>query len=199
MLQVRQIDCVTVKGSNQPLGLFCYDLDLEAAKVQVMQLAAQHRRDSNDSDRADAGLLSVSVRNNLAGIPDAASAARSSVVVTPGQAALAAADEEGAGVDEAELLLSQEYEDDWLDNPVVASSWGLTWQYKEDFNAAFQMYLSGDWQAARRGFEACVLSRTSASGHLVEDGPSRTLLEVMAARSYTAPPGWNGVRELTEK
>lgn len=29
-LQLRQIDCVTVKGSTQPMGLFTYDICLEA-------------------------------------------------------------------------------------------------------------------------------------------------------------------------
>lgn len=29
--RVRQIDCVTVKGSNQPMEIYSYDIDLEAA------------------------------------------------------------------------------------------------------------------------------------------------------------------------
>lgn len=62
-----------------------------------------------------------------------------------------------------------------------------------------QYYLCGDWSAAKVGLEACLHKRTNASGQQIEDGPSRTLLEVMAAHGNQAPAGWNGVRELTEK
>ena len=31
------------------------------------------------------------------------------------------------------------------------------------------------------------------------DGPSKTLLEVMGEYSFEAPENWNGYRELTEK
>jgi hypothetical protein len=62
-----------------------------------------------------------------------------------------------------------------------------------------QLYLSGDWQAARPAFEACLAGRVDAAGQPVHDGPSATLLEVMVGHGYQAPPGWRGVRELTEK
>lgn len=62
-----------------------------------------------------------------------------------------------------------------------------------------QCYLSGDWMSAKRGLESCLHARTSASGQQVVDGPSRTLLDVMAAYGFKAPAGWRGVRELTEK
>jgi hypothetical protein len=38
-----------------------------------------------------------------------------------------------------QLLLSQEYDDDWLDNPVVGGSWGLTWAFKEQWDDAMQV------------------------------------------------------------
>lgn len=38
-----------------------------------------------------------------------------------------------------QLLLALDYEDDWLDNPVVAGSWGLNWTFKDDFDEAFQV------------------------------------------------------------
>ncbi|KAF6253793.1 nucleotide cyclase [Scenedesmus sp. NREL 46B-D3] len=102
-------------------------------------------------------------------------------------------------VDCVTLLLSQEYDDDWLDNPVVGGSWGLTWSFKEQWDDAMQLYLSGDWPAARHAFEGCLAARTNAAGQHVNDGPSATLLDVMAGHDFRAPPGWKGVRELTEK
>jgi hypothetical protein len=66
-------------------------------------------------------------------------------------------------------------------------------------DCVLQLYLSGDWPAARHAFEACLAARTNSAGQPVHDGPSATLLEVMAGHGYQAPPGWKGVRELTEK
>lgn len=40
-----------------------------------------------------------------------------------------------------QLLLSLDYEDDWVDNPVVAGSWGINWVFKDDFDEAFQVRL----------------------------------------------------------
>jgi hypothetical protein len=42
-----------------------------------------------------------------------------------------------------QLLLSQEYDDDWLDNPVVGGSWGLTWAFKEQWDDAMQVVGGG--------------------------------------------------------
>lgn len=127
ILQVRQIDCVTVKGSNQPMGLFCYDLDLEAAKAAAAELAAPHDealygpststgdqarqqstngstsgRHAASSSALGAGLVPQAVRNSLAVLPDAAGAARSSVVVAAGHSTRAS-ELAGHGIDEAEV------------------------------------------------------------------------------------------------
>jgi hypothetical protein len=41
--------------------------------------------------------------------------------------------------------------------------------------------------------------RRDVNGQPVEDGPSVSLLHVLAAHNFTAPDGWQGCRELTEK
>jgi len=38
-----------------------------------------------------------------------------------------------------QLLLSQEYDDDWVENPVVCRSWALSWDFKEAFDEAFEV------------------------------------------------------------
>lgn len=38
-----------------------------------------------------------------------------------------------------QLLLSLEYDDDWVDNPVVAHSWAINWDFKEAFEEAFEV------------------------------------------------------------
>jgi hypothetical protein len=120
-----------VKGSNQPLGLFAYDLDLTAAQAAVAAMAAaagcgntsntpgsssacQERRLSRNSSSgasasssgaAAAGGVSgrlPAVRHSLAVLPGAAGAARSSVVVSSASQGWGA-DDEAAGPDQAEV------------------------------------------------------------------------------------------------
>jgi hypothetical protein len=119
--QVRQVDCVTVKGSCQPLGLFCYDLDLTAAERELAALnehgmpcttscpggtcvSSSHTssarsllspaaagdtvsllQQNSGGSSTNSSMNAVGrVRHSLAVMPDAASAARSSVVVSAG-------------------------------------------------------------------------------------------------------------------
>lgn len=72
--QVRQIDCVTVKGSNQPLGLFCYDLDLAAAQSELAMLAAAGAGGAFGSSSSNSG--GVSAASSAARMSSRASAAR---------------------------------------------------------------------------------------------------------------------------
>lgn len=100
-----------MKGSNQPLGLFCYDLDLSAARAAAEALAASQGVAGStslgnagvpgaDSSTATSGLVPQAVRNSLARLPGAAVAARSSVVVAGGHSTSA---NELQGVDPAEV------------------------------------------------------------------------------------------------
>ncbi len=57
----------------------------------------------------------------------------------------------------------------------------------------------GDWPEARRRLESCRTALTDGRGLPRVDGPSDVLLGVMAQHGYTAPRGWRGFRELTEK
>lgn len=92
--RVRQVDCVTVKGSTQPMGLYTYDLDVDLAAKMLMQLriagAAGGRCSTDnigvhaaiDKDSGAGGTLPPG-RTSLAVLPGAAGAARSSVVMLP--------------------------------------------------------------------------------------------------------------------
>ncbi|KXZ49182.1 hypothetical protein GPECTOR_22g772 [Gonium pectorale] len=146
--KVRQIDCVTVKGSTQPMGLYTYDINLEA-------------------------------------IPDP----------TPEQVE--------AGDDSAvEELMWRSYacSNEWVENPELAASWGLDWDFKEQFDRGFFAYRVGNWPEARKHLEECRTGLTDpVTGLPRVDGPSDVLLRYMADNGYTAPPGWRGFRELTEK
>ena len=67
------------------------------------------------------------------------------------------------------------------------------------FALGYAAYAKGDWAEAARVLEGTVGARPGPGGVAKMDGPSRTLLGVMAAHGNRAPPGWQGFRELTEK
>ncbi len=123
LLQVRQIDCVTVKGSNQPIGLFTYDLDAEATAsppASPRALISTAHIDSNDSN------VSTSMQCKNLQIDEQEAWSNSKRAQEDGE-------------DAAEVLLAQEYEDDWADNPDVADTWGLSQHFKDMFDEAFKV------------------------------------------------------------
>jgi hypothetical protein len=98
-----------VKGSNQPLGLYCYDLDLEAAEAALKRLSAAEASDGEGCPGVrgpslkpcgNSTALLPGVRHSLAVLPDAASAARSSVVSKP---SIHHSMDDSSGTDEAEV------------------------------------------------------------------------------------------------
>lgn len=106
------------------------------------------------------------------------------------------------------LLDSEQREDEllqwapseWLMNPDLSDSWGLTTDFKRRFDAGFAAYRAGNWAAARTALEECRVARRDAlSGRMVVDRPSEVLLEYMEEHRYVAPAGWQGYRALTEK
>lgn len=64
--------------------------------------------------------------------------------------------------------------------------------FREVFQHGLELYLSGDWTAAREEFEVALNTRPG-------DGPSNTLLSYMQSFGYACPADWQGFRELTEK
>ena len=118
-----------VKGSKVPMGLFTYDMDMDAA---------------------------IGAAQDMAGSPAAAPAAGSEPIKRIGSSrhfgasssklsAAAAAAAAGGGAsscvdaEACEMLLSSQWEDEWLDNPVLASSWALTGPYKQQWDAGFEV------------------------------------------------------------
>lgn len=93
----------------------------------------------------------------------------------------------------------EEFDNDWVENPDIAGTWGLTAQFKRDFDQGFQAYREGRWEEAKQVLMRCQYGRSDSQGLLVEDHPSRVLLEVMEENGFKSPPSWRGYRELTEK
>jgi hypothetical protein len=131
-VQVRQIDCVMVKGSKVPMGLFTYDLDMEAAIA---------------SAQANSGMAPPAVPEPFKRMGSSRhfGAGSSRLSAAAAAAAVAAGGGGGGGAsscldaEACELLLSAQWEDEWLDNPVLASSWALTGAYKQQWDLGFQV------------------------------------------------------------
>jgi class 3 adenylate cyclase len=68
----------------------------------------------------------------------------------------------------------------------------------QEFEKGYMNYEAGEWNVAGE-----VLSATrqmlSDGVRIAEDGPSRILVEYMAARGFQAPPDWAGYRELVQR
>ena len=62
----------------------------------------------------------------------------------------------------------------------------------QKFNDAIQEYVAGDWKQAK-------LHLVESLKRYPEDGPSKTLMRVLAKGSFQAPPDWKGYRALTSK
>ena len=58
------------------------------------------------------------------------------------------------------------------------------------FAEGFQMYVRGNWPAAKNKFSYLIKNSET------EDGPSKSLLKIMAVSDYKAPKGWLGYRDL---
>ena len=60
------------------------------------------------------------------------------------------------------------------------------------FSLGFTKYLEGNWVESKH-----ILN--DGKTMIPDDGPSKTILEVMGSLNYQAPSDWKGFRELTEK
>ncbi|KAH8062212.1 hypothetical protein JL722_3124 [Aureococcus anophagefferens] len=69
---------------------------------------------------------------------------------------------------------------------------GIDPLFMQKFNDAIQEYVAGDWKQAK-------LHLVESLKRYPEDGPSKTLMRVLAKGSFTAPPDWKGFRALTSK
>jgi hypothetical protein len=64
--------------------------------------------------------------------------------------------------------------------------------FDELFNSGYKFYISGDWARSEDFLGQCLRLRPF-------DGPSKTLKKFIESENGSAPSGWKGYRELTEK
>jgi class 3 adenylate cyclase len=171
----RQIDRVTVKGSARPVGLHTFDADadfLPAPNVLALPSGAL-----SFNDATAAALSDGRTSGDGNGVGHHANRHGGGGVSS------------GAPVDD-ELI---------CDKDIVAMRATVDPAFLARFGAGYTAYAAGRWGDAKALLEGTAHARHAPGGGAAPDGPSRTLLAVMAAHGYTAPASWAGYRELTDK
>ena len=147
----RQVDCVLVKGSKQPIRLYTIDVSLrnipEADAVQSDAAEGIKQTLKRERERISYGAVTRQ--------------------------------EETISLFTTDLQLAA------MREPISE-------RFVEDFKEGFEAYILGEWSKARRDFIYAQSLKEE------EDGPAATLLAFMNEME-TAPEGWKGCRELTEK
>jgi hypothetical protein len=92
-----------------------------------------------------------------------------------------------------------DYNDEFEQNPDINRVRGYTQEFLDKFGVGYQHYLDGKWKEAKAVLTEALTMRKDAAGNTVEDGPTASLLRVMAEDNFQAPSTWKGFRELTEK
>ncbi len=161
-LQIRQIDCVTVKGSTQPLGLFTYDIDLEAVpepsdrEVELGEWGEQGECAVRGATAAQGPRTLFPVRDLLWDLFIAATATRNLITAdlapsfwcclppitsTSAPPRLPSSPPPPGDDSCVEELLWRSHccANPWAECPELTSCWGIDADFREDFNLGFQV------------------------------------------------------------
>ena len=187
--RVRQIDCVTVKGSNQPIGLYTFDIDADKASSSTTTsngaAADEHAEDEADAGNGDGGSSSTDNRRHSVIKRKKSSTTASAVHV--------------AGKADHVTFSDYPYFDEFEEHPDIVATRAVDDVFLSRFKEGFTAYIDGDWRRAAAAFQETRTMRRSGAGEVVVDGPSEALLGVIKERGGAAPADWQGFRELTEK
>jgi class 3 adenylate cyclase len=176
--RVRQIDCVTVKGSNQPIGLYTMDIDADKAATAA----------SGDGTTA-------AHPNNNQGLQATATRTKSK----KGSGVESTSHVHAPPKTDHITFSDYPYFDEFEEHPDIVATKAVDDAFLNKFAEGFSAYKAGDWRRAAAVFEETRASRRDEYGEVVVDGPSEALLAVIREKGGNAPAGWEGYRELTEK
>lgn len=190
----RRLDVVTVKGSEQPIGVFTYDARQEQQFREKKNLPKKTLTVANHQ------------KSNTKNTQVAPTKKRYSVSSGPSKAA--AHENVHHSFDyyqhtqESDLQFMTPEHDVTdileLDVDLIYLRRHVTASFYEKHKSATNLYLAGDWQGARILYEECDKIMGEVEG-FPGDGPSRVILNYMKNRDYTAPKDWKGYRPLTSK
>jgi class 3 adenylate cyclase len=184
---VRQIDCVTVKGSKEPVSLYTVDMDLDSIHV-----AGQATVVGQPAPAPSKGPGKQQQQHR-------ASFSQQLTQVLNGKSWNGAG---GSGLKSEHVTFSDyPYFNEFSEHPDIIGSLPKVEEhenFKDRFAQGLHAYVSGDWKLAATIFEETRVMRKYGSKLLI-DGPSEALLKVLKQSNCIAPVDWQGYRALDEK
>lgn len=148
----REIDRITVKGSNQPIRIYTVDIDTNNLEETNDRFKTQSMKEKKRNYEKEKKHLWHSLKTRK----------RTTAALITGDK------------DFQELRRHV--------NPV----------FTHLFQRGYQHYLDGDWESAQSILQKCIKTRPS-------DGPTKTLLNIIAEGGGKAPEKWKGFRALISK
>ena len=201
---MRRLDVVTVKGSEVPIGIYTYD----ALQDQVFKDDVKKQRPSQQQSNVvmiSAALNALSQKTSIggglhslggvgsskaspSGSGNSTPQRRPSVTILPGTDRPATF---MSPLDNTGDIFEQDYD------MLTLRKHAADPEFLEIFKEGVALYLSGDWQGAKKQLERSDLYMRESAPALGGDGPSQTLLQYMKNQNYEAPSTWKGYRPLT--
>lgn len=210
----RRIDKVKVKGSAQPMPLYCFDIypgliDELRPRVEprLSERVAAHVLKNGEAikkphapERVYSQTLYALDRKQTAASATASTAAAATSPRGASGKPLSRVASLGGGASGGGAALYQVTINgqtirsiDWsLDPQLAVIQAGLDPAFARMCALGVEQYLDGDWPAATETLQAVI----DRFGH---DGPTSVLLSYMRNRECTAPADWDGCRALTSK
>jgi class 3 adenylate cyclase len=191
----RVVDCVTLKGCQDPLDLYTFDADADfqpqaQSSIAMGRSGLPHGGSSTGGGGGSSSGFGIAAANHESGLTASSSATGSAF------GAATSSSTSAASPGTAELLGA----------PYIATMrTTLPAGFLSHWRAGYEAYTLGRWSEARdvltqHTLHARVASpRAGGEGAATVDGPSQVLLGVMEKHGWRAPNGWKGFRELTEK
>eukprot|EP00605_Chrysophyceae_sp_TOSAG23-4_P000252 GSChrysophyteH1.ASY1.ANO1.289.1 assembled CDS len=191
----RQIDVVTVKGSEMPVGIYTYDcLQDQIFKAKPEKEMKRKAMAPLDIDLAE-GFMSA---NNQMQNVNKTSQKRSNQGTMIGGMNMSDEDvAEGFFLNNSHDTVEVfEMDDDLI---MLRAHVARNEEFQTVFSEGIKIYLDGDWPAARKLLEKANKMMQRIAPTLGGDGPCLTLLNYMKERDNKAPKDWAGFRPLTAK
>ncbi|KAJ1440570.1 hypothetical protein B484DRAFT_443343 [Ochromonadaceae sp. CCMP2298] len=191
----RRLDVITVKGSEVPIGIYTYDA-----------LQDQEFKENTIKRNPSINMLMSSGSNNntpfSGGVSGKESGGTGSGTSSPQRRLSTPLI--GLGVTDRPVvfftpddLTADVFEGDY--DLVTLRKHAVDLEFQNTFKEGVELYLNGDWAAAKGLLERADIMMSELAPVLGGDGPSRTLLSYMKNRNFEAPKTWKGFRPLTSK
>lgn len=211
----RKIDCVLVKGSQQPIFLYTFDIiNYERVLLPRMSCRSSNYKDNNNNGSRQGSIMTLSE----------SIVAQMSISYKPNDKNDNSSSSTPINKDK-DNNISKEYGDNNNNNSVFQSTEvsnnnnnnnherknslckrvteevmvkllnlqkGIHPCFFSTFCTGYTFYSNGAWDMAKKSFNECLLYKPN-------DGPTKCLLRVINSRNDVAPPDWQGFRELTSK